>query len=473
MQSVLLRSTKKVASLARGTAALIQDEYKLTFEDNCVRVLEVRPQLLAAEFPRNMHEREMLPKRLSRDHGEDYLLLNLSGKSYDTGHYRGPVLDILMCGCVAPVEVILRLCVSAHAWLSRSMSRCLVAHGGVGAAVNPLPWSRSTAADAAGAFGPVVMFFACYLSWAGLAANPLEAMIEVCEALRVPEDAIVPSHRRYLRNFELLQRGLVDTVKVPRLRLLQVVLEGVGGDGEARVLRVLHLDRVVLQAEVPFADELCSSMVRAPTCEIPACRGDVCVQVFRKPKAAKHTSEGDAYVLEIQVCFHLAFVNTDDVLRFCGRELDTPGLRTPADDCIVDVFFENAAPNAADAAPDGIAEALAAAPSREELSAEQNAREEVAAATAAAAATAGPRRALAFDDEEDLWSAEALVRDAPCFRGEARHPPSTSSSVVATASASSVTGPQVYHMATDDEPDLDKKLVFSPDGIDSFFDDLI
>lgn len=466
MKAAFRQSTLKVASFARDAAALIQDEYKLTFEDNCCRILHVRPQLRAAEFPRNTHDRDMLAKRLSRDHGENYLLVNLSGRTYDTTTFQGPVLDVLMCGAVAPIEVILRLCVSAHAWLSRSTARRLVAHGGAGSAVNPLPWSRSTAADAALAFGPVVTFFACYLSWAGIAANPFEAMVEICEALRVPEDAIAPSQRRYLRTFELLQRGLLETSSAPRYLLLQVALVGMGGDGESRLLRVWHQDRVLLQAEVPIADECDSSVVQVPASERQICRGDICVQVLRFAKGEEPVG-GKAF-LEFQVCFHSASTAADGVLRFQGRQLDAYG-GGPVDDCIVDVFLELDGSDAAGASMDGTQEALAAAPPPMEAADE---REAVASAVAAAAAQSGPRCSLALDDEEELWSAAELPASAPRFMGSPCASGSPATAVA--ASCSSQRQAHVYDIGADDESPTGggKKFVFSPDGIDSFFDDL-
>ena len=39
-----------------------------------------------------------------------YLVVNLSGQTYDTVELQGPVMDIVMSGCVPPIDVLSRQC---------------------------------------------------------------------------------------------------------------------------------------------------------------------------------------------------------------------------------------------------------------------------------------------------------------------------------------------------------------------------
>ena len=118
---------------------LKHQEWQLTFVDYSCRLSLVRPNLMATDFPSRPRQ-HWLAARLNRDHQGSYLLINLSGTSYDTfelqglskregGHcVPGPVMDIMMSGCVPPLEVLLRLVVSVHQWLNHTR-HVVVVHG--------------------------------------------------------------------------------------------------------------------------------------------------------------------------------------------------------------------------------------------------------------------------------------------------------------------------------------------------------
>lgn len=332
IKAALDQSASWAASLARSATDSIRKEYKFTFDELSTHLLPVRPNLLACEFPRRnvMH---WLALRLNRDHSGSYLVVNLSGQTYDTCELQGPVMDVVMSGCVPPVDVLLRLCVSMHKWLGSSEANVLAAHG---------PDSREVGI---GALGPVVLLFACYLSWAGLVPHPMDGLLEVCNALNIGEAAVTvwPSHRRYLSYFELLQRGRLQTAETPLVRLARLVLIQVVGDGAFRVLEVWQQDRLLFQADLnpdnpPEGEVADTTALRVG---VP-CRGDVVVRILR---AAELSSAESLPVLELQACFHTAFIAAvGSFARFPARELDVPaGGRNGAPlppDCAIDVFLE-------------------------------------------------------------------------------------------------------------------------------------
>jgi len=406
-----MTAAAEAASLARGAAeaaveaaSAIQAEYRLTFEDHCCRLRSVRPSLVVADFP-NRERRHWLAGLLNRAYGSDYLLVNLSGETYDTTEFHGPVMDVAMSGCVPPVDVLLRLCVSVHAWLSRAPElRRLVAHGAEG--------------DAARSLGSVVVLVACYLSWVGEVAHPVEGLIEVCEALGLAADAVWPSQRRYLAYFELLHRG-EQAVERPPSQLARVVLMGIGGDGLGRKLEIWQQESLLFRCDLE-AEEAVSAVVRVGV----RCRGDLAVRVLRcaLPDSAVGEMLAEAKP-ELQVCFHEAFI-LDGFARFPERELDellVGGDGAHHEGRAVDVYLEAA-----------VAAGI------------EDPREVAAAAAAAAAVHSGPRLAEGAEDREV---------DAPA--------------------AAAAAGPQFFDLSAADDSPGKTKVVFSPEDIDSFFDDLL
>mmetsp|Transcript_101160 Transcript_101160/g.326508 ORF Transcript_101160/g.326508 Transcript_101160/m.326508 type:complete len:412 (+) Transcript_101160:149-1384(+) len=334
IKAALDQSASWAASLARSATDTIRKEYKFTFDDLSCNLLTVRPNLLVVEFPRR-NTLHWLATRLNRDHGGSYLLVNLSGQTYDTNELQGPVMDIMMSGCVPPIDVLLRLCVSAHKWLSASPQNVLAAHG------------ADSKESGVGALGPVVVLFASYLSWAGLVPYPMEGLLEVCSALNIPDAAVWPSQRRYLGYFELLQRGCLQTAGTPVMRLARLELVQVVGDGAFRLLEVWQQERLLFQADLnPDSASVAKGAGGTTVLDVGApCRGDIVVRVLR---AAALASEESLPVLELQVCFHTAFVAAvGNFARFPARELDSPfrsAGATLSPGCAIDVFLEPACP---------------------------------------------------------------------------------------------------------------------------------
>lgn len=319
-------------SFVQKAAEAIREEYLLTFEDYSCRLRAVRGNLVAMDFP-SRGRSHWLATRLHRDFPQTHLIVNLSGRSYDTLEFHAPVMDIVMSGCVPPLDVILRLCVSSHRWLGRSKEHVIAVHG-------PDETARSSASGAG--LGAVVVLFACYLSWTGQALHPKEGMLEVVEELDVT-DEVWPSQRRYLSYFELLQRGLVQTAESSRVSLARLVLIDICTDGLRRAVEVWEQDRRIFRTET--SELMTESENGAWAIRVgESCRGDISIRVLR---AAQHVGEepctdvAPEWELELQVCLHTAFlVAVDNFARFPARELDAPLGGPLAESCAIDVFLE-------------------------------------------------------------------------------------------------------------------------------------
>jgi len=405
-------AAKKNKTSKQSLVLSIQDEFSF----HSAGLFNIRPNLVAVEFP-SRDRRRSLASLLNRSYGLDYLVVNLSGETYDTSAFQGAVMDIVLTGCVPPLEILLRLCVSVQSWLSQSPSRCLIVHGAeAGCLDTPL---------SAGSFGPAVALFACYLSWLSCATHPLEAMLDICELVNITEASVQPSQRRYLTYFELLQRGIVEPSKRAPMQLKRIVLGGIGGDGLCRTLEVWHRDQLMFSTELGVTD-VDGALVHVSG----GCSGDLCVRILRSGIVGQGAS---AQSLEMQVCFHTASV-VDGFVRFMERDIDACG-QTNLSGCSIDVLVlpDDAAPSAASGA---------ACP-----------RSPGAAAEAAIRAGSGPAEA------------ESQTTQGPIFCGAG-----DGGSTVGAQFFNLSPEPQFFDMSAED---TEKRTVFAPDDIDAFFDELL
>lgn len=356
----------------------IHKEFALTFQDYGCQLRYAATNLIAAEFP-SRGRQHWLAARLNRDHPGNHLIINLSGQTYDTAELQGPVLDIVMSGgCVPPLEVLLRLCVSSHRWLSRSTSCVIVAHGSCG-------WSDPELSQG---MAPVLLFFSCYLSWAGLCKNPTDGILKVSEALEIPAEGL-PSLHRYLRYFEMLIRGNIELVRYGNVRLARLVLLELTKDGLHRRLEIWQQERLLLQSPV----ERCAADVGtlALQVDIPV-KGDLALRILRSKD-----KEGPWH-FELKACFHSAFMElAGGFVRFDASEIEAAKEAFLAQGFAIDIFLgQTFVEDYADSS------------------------DVAATTTACLAAVTGPKQAaadvqffnMAADDDVDYFRAEADAMSA-------------------------------------------------------------
>ncbi|CAK9012178.1 unnamed protein product [Durusdinium trenchii] len=355
MPSSIRDAVSAVKVAAKEAAEAIQKEWQFTFEDYSCRLSLVRPNLIATDFPSRPRQ-HWLAARLNRDHSGSYLVINLSGTSYDTYELQGPCMDIMMSGCVLPLEVLLRLVVSVQQWLSRAARNVVVVHGAdvsqyctlqrflfkVLCKVPPnmelaglssifAKDGSGTAANYGPGSFPVVLFFACYLSWVGKADHPKEAMVEVTRRMGISR-SLWPSQLRYLSYFELLQRGKLDLWSHPA-RLARVVLVHAGSHLRDRALEVWKQEQLIFRTNVSEDDDVCHTSAFRITS--PA-EGDLSLRLVSRRAQEDDGAVGD-WELELQVCFHTALIAlAGGFTRFPSSEIDSACEQS----CTVDVFVE-------------------------------------------------------------------------------------------------------------------------------------
>lgn len=340
-------SAVKVA--AKDAAEALQKEWQFTFEDYSCRLSLVRPNLIATDFPSRPRQ-HWLAARLNRDHASSYLVINLSGCIYDTFELQGPVMDIMMSGCVLPLEVLLRLVVSVHHWLARQARNVVVVHG----ADDP---AGTAASYGPGSF-PVVLFFACYLSWVGKADHPKEAMLEVSRRMGISK-TIWPSQLRYLSYFELLQRGNLDLWSHPA-RLARVVLVHMGSQKRDRALEVWKQEHLLFRTNVSEDDDVCHTSAFRIT---SSAEGDLSLRLVTRQAEVEDGAVGD-WELELQVCFHTSLIAlAGGFTRFPSTEIDHAA-ELP-EGCTLDVFVERLSGGQEDADGSGSAAAAVAERSKQ------------------------------------------------------------------------------------------------------------
>merc|ERR1712008_518782 len=151
------------------------------------------------------------------------------------------------------------------------------------------------------------------------------------------------------------------------------------------------------------------------------CSGDLCVRILQSGVAGQGAS---AQILEMQVCFHTAFI-VDGFVRFTDRDIDACSL-TNLSGCSIDVLVLSD-----DVPPSDASRSTCLL---------------LPEAKAGAAICAGP----------GLAEAESLTNHGRISCGG--------------DDQGSVAGPQFFDLSAED---AEKRTVFAPDDVDAFFDDLL
>jgi len=206
---VAKEAAEAAADAANKVAETAQDEYRRTFNDVGCEIHRVRAEILVIEFP-SEEKIGRLTNVLNAEYGERMLIFNMSERQYNTALFKGEVVDVAFRGLPAPpLEMLMELCLSAHAWLTSDPEHVLVVHCFQG-------FSRSVA------------FLSCFLSFRGFYSHPADALPDICSKVGMEDDStmVLPSQRRYLNYFHQCQQGGVAPTMGKR-RLLRTTLNGV------------------------------------------------------------------------------------------------------------------------------------------------------------------------------------------------------------------------------------------------------
>ncbi|GBG25204.1 Phosphatidylinositol-3,4,5-trisphosphate 3-phosphatase, putative [Hondaea fermentalgiana] len=128
---------------------------------------------------------------LNKRHGNDYMIWNISERTYDYSFYNGQVVDTKFPGYPAPpIGMLFNLCMAMESWLKSEASNVVVIHCMTGR-------GRSAAVCA------------CLLEWVGRAASAREALAFVLKRRRAEMAlAIVPTQLRYIDMFHEIMEGI-------------------------------------------------------------------------------------------------------------------------------------------------------------------------------------------------------------------------------------------------------------------------
>ncbi len=198
----------------------MKSEYLNVFEGKVSRLRYVDSRLISIDFPTE-RSIDSVAAALRGHHGEDdVLIINMSERVYDYDRMPGHVVSVNFRGLPSPpLEVLCRLCLQIHQWLSRSATTVVAIHCFPG-------YSRTA------------VLASCYLAWSGKYVHPMDALSSVSAALGKigeEEDSIenllLPSQKRYMNyffQFLISDENEMELTRVPpvQLSMSRVVLIG-------------------------------------------------------------------------------------------------------------------------------------------------------------------------------------------------------------------------------------------------------
>lgn len=209
------------------------------------------------------------------------------------------MLHVTMNGPVPPLDVLVQLCTATSRWLTGAGDRIVVAHGGEH---NP---------------EVVPFFFGCYLNWMGRCPHPKEGYLSVAGQLGLGEADLMPSQRRYLQYFELLQRGFTPQPLV----LSRFAIAGLGGEDESDAQSITAELRQEGRLIKRFSPSDKDVFEADPVFELQQpVYGDITITLW-DTYITDGVAIGSGQPLA-RVCFSTGFASAGDTLHFPLRELD-------------------------------------------------------------------------------------------------------------------------------------------------------
>ena len=173
----------------------------------------VTPRLLLMPFP----SPDLLPTLslfLNTRFGKQYMIWNLSERTYDNSQFEGQVIDYVFVGYPnPPLDMLFSTCTSIQAWLHTDPGNVAVIH---------CQATRSRS----------IMTLACFLAWTSPEfPSAMQAMLKVCGTVGISENKLLfPSQKRYMQYSEIVLSGTLVRNMQPishKLRFERAIITGI------------------------------------------------------------------------------------------------------------------------------------------------------------------------------------------------------------------------------------------------------
>jgi hypothetical protein len=308
-------------------------EYNSVFDNTVSRLRYMDERLISIDYPTE-RSIDSVASALRAHHGEDdVLIINMSERVYDYDRMPGHVVSVNFRGLPAPpLEMLCRLCLQMHQWLSRSPKTVVAMHCFPG-------YSRTA------------VLASCYLAWSGKNVHPIDALGSVCASLGISDDAIesmiLPSQKRYMNYFfEFLISDDESLIKVPpqQLQFSRLMLTGLpklppmgeDSDGFRPFFEIWQNGKLIFSSlptdieslpVYPASDDSVIVSIDVPGAVVVC--GDVLVRIRH------YTQKGGRFT-----CLRFAFSTNqirDNSLHLSQHEID--GNRES--NCMINVVFSN------------------------------------------------------------------------------------------------------------------------------------
>jgi hypothetical protein len=189
----------------------IKSEYQQNFPVASAPIRDIGHRFISIDYPSDRIV-ALYSTALREKYQDNILIINMSEREYDPELLPGHVLSVNFRGLPSPpLELICRLCLQIHQWLSRSPSNVV--------AVHCFPGLSRTA-----------VLISCYLAWCGKCIHPVDALLQVCSGLKIDVDnePILPSQKRYLNYFfDYLTSDSSIPVPAKSYKVSKLILNGV------------------------------------------------------------------------------------------------------------------------------------------------------------------------------------------------------------------------------------------------------
>ena len=318
-----------------------KSEYNQAMNISYPVVRDIGRRFVSIDFP---SERiiDGLGKVLREKYQDNILIINMSEREYNEDQLPGHAISANFRGLPAPpLDMLCRLCLQIHQWLSRSPANVVAVHCFPGL-------SRSA------------VLVSCYLAWSGAHQHPVDALVDVCAGLKVDLEMnpILPSQKRYLNDFyHFLVSDSSGLVSEPEssLSLTQLILSGVPNlpvseTSEFRPFFEIWKDGKLIQSSLPAGASSVEELVaQVPTYAVqqdPLSLEESCVVSFPIGQNVpllgdllfriRHLTQSGGRFTCLRFAVNARQHVVDGTLHLGRQEIDGNGFSS----CMIDAKFE-------------------------------------------------------------------------------------------------------------------------------------